>query len=111
MLSGLWEGYKNEESKWRQKSRLRWLKEGDKNTSFFHFVSKSRRAKNHIFRLKVGGVETNDPTTIKEAIRVHFQSFFTCEEMLRPKMKCTNLVKLTMVDKWSLEEGFSENEI
>lgn len=30
VISGLWEGYKKEESKWLQKSRVRWLKRGIK---------------------------------------------------------------------------------
>ncbi|XP_057444096.1 uncharacterized protein LOC130736273 [Lotus japonicus] len=111
ILSGLWEGYRIEESKWRQKSRLRWLKKGDKNTSFFHFVSKRRRAKNQICRLRVGDTELNDPATIKESIRAQFQSFFTREELLRPKLKCTNLVKLSMADKRFLDDTFSEAEI
>ncbi|XP_057456943.1 uncharacterized protein LOC130747902 [Lotus japonicus] len=111
VLSGLWEGYRIEESKWRQKSRVKWLKEGDKNTSFFHFVSKSRRAKNHIHKLNVRGNEVNDPAVIRDEIRAHFQSFFTREVMRRPKLKCTNLLKLSMGDRRRLEEGFSESEI
>eukprot|EP00253_Pinus_taeda_P032778 PITA_32778 len=37
-----------EEVLWRQKSRIRWLKEGEKNTKFFHRTIVQRRMHNHI---------------------------------------------------------------
>lgn len=37
-----------EEVMWGQRSRVRWLKEGDTNISFFHKVANSRRLGNHI---------------------------------------------------------------
>lgn len=43
--------YKDEETFWRQKSRVAWLKEGDHNTKFFHAKTKQRRAENRIIGL------------------------------------------------------------
>ena len=40
--------YDEEEAYWNQKSRLRWLKEGDKNTQFFHAMVKGRRKRNRL---------------------------------------------------------------
>ena len=37
-----------EEILWRQKSRIRWLKEGEKNTKFFHRAAIQRRMHNNI---------------------------------------------------------------
>ena len=37
---------------WRQKSRETWLKDGDRNTTFFHNSVKVRRATNKIFEIK-----------------------------------------------------------
>lgn len=48
---------------------------------------------------------------IKSTIRDHFKSFFTKEDILRPKLKCQNLVKLTQEEKVELEWMFSEAEI
>ncbi|XP_021823802.1 uncharacterized protein LOC110765062 [Prunus avium] len=37
---------------WQQKSRVKWLQEGDRNTKFFHLTTLIRRRRNKIERLK-----------------------------------------------------------
>ncbi|KAB1998912.1 hypothetical protein ES319_D12G123400v1, partial [Gossypium barbadense] len=44
--------YAKEESYWAQRSRSRWLREGDRNTRFFHAKATGRLKKNNIERLK-----------------------------------------------------------
>ena len=41
-----------EEMLWKQKSRIRWLKEGEKNTKLFHRSTIQRRMVNHISILR-----------------------------------------------------------
>jgi len=42
----LLECYEEEEKFWRQRSRIQWLNSGDRNSSFFHAVTRGRRAQN-----------------------------------------------------------------
>lgn len=40
-----------EEGLWKQRSKIKWLKEGDKNTRFFHMMATSKRKKNKIHKI------------------------------------------------------------
>lgn len=48
LKTGLDEVYKQEEDFWWKKSRISWLREGDKNTKFFHAATAERRKRNRI---------------------------------------------------------------
>lgn len=52
LKSELAEAHRQEELFWRQKCRELWLKEGDKNTTFFHNSAKRQKIKNIVLLLK-----------------------------------------------------------
>ena len=52
-----------EEISWRQKFRALWLKEGDKNTKFFHRLANSNRRYNSISSLSINGVRSEEHTS------------------------------------------------
>ena len=77
----LCEAYREEELFWRQKSRAIWLREGDRNTKFFHAKKKQRRARNRITKLmdSLGNwVETEEG--IEGLANSYFDSLFTASE-------------------------------
>ena len=61
LLFKLWKALRIEESLWRQKSRVRWLKESDRNTSFFHSVAMRRRRANFLGQLTFAYQISEDP--------------------------------------------------
>lgn len=44
--------YRDEETFWRQRSKVEWLKEGDRNKSFFHNAVRGRRLRNKVLMLR-----------------------------------------------------------
>jgi hypothetical protein len=51
-----------EEVSLRQKSRVLWLKEGDKCTKFFHFIANSNRRYNSMDSLLIGDTLSSNQT-------------------------------------------------
>ncbi|CAN1253995.1 Transposon TX1 uncharacterized 149 kDa protein [Linum perenne] len=65
---------------WKQKARIRWLKEGDCNTAYFHKVVATRRARNHIHALKDSSGIPQTDESIKRNIAVNFyRNLFSSE--------------------------------
>ena len=62
-----------EETLWRQKSCIRWLKEGEQNTKFFHRITMARRAHNKILKIKdQDGIEHESHQEIESTMVRHF---------------------------------------
>ncbi|XP_056863970.1 uncharacterized protein LOC108850387 [Raphanus sativus] len=74
ITKALLEAYKAEEAFWKQRSRLLWLTLGDKNTGFFHAVSKGRQARN---RLTMMESVTGEPLYEEEHIAAEIARYFT----------------------------------
>nr|XP_027120381.1 uncharacterized protein LOC113737334 [Coffea arabica] len=69
--------YKEEELYWSQKSRNRWLKEGDKNTAFFHQSVLAKRKRNRISVLqKSDGNWCWSDKEIEEEMCNHYNELF-----------------------------------
>lgn len=58
-----------------------WLKDGDRNTKFFHAITKQRRARNRITKLKKpGGVWAETEESIEHVATEYFQTLFNSSE-------------------------------
>lgn len=72
------EAYKDNEVYWRQKSRIQWLHEGDKNTEFFYASTVQRRKFNRLDQLEKedGGYYNSEEEMVGE-ISECFSTLFT----------------------------------
>jgi len=77
-----WEIYieNRKEEEMRLKSRSLWLKDGDKNTTFFHNSMKLRRARNQIDKIQVDGQEVKGVEELKKEAHNHFKNLLTTNE-------------------------------
>ncbi|RVW33010.1 hypothetical protein CK203_107561 [Vitis vinifera] len=65
-----------EEIHWRQKGRVKWVKEGDCNSKFFHKVANGRRNRKFIKVLEnESGLVLNNSERIIEEILLYFEKF------------------------------------
>lgn len=66
----------NEEIAWRQRSRMQWLRKGDKNTEFFHGMALSHKRFNSIDKLGVEGTTILGPDDIKRECTNCYQKLY-----------------------------------
>ena len=62
-----------EESHWRQLSKEIWLKEGDKNTGFFHRMANAHRSNNSLDIIKIDGVWLLEEQEMREGVAHAYQ--------------------------------------
>jgi hypothetical protein len=94
----------------RQRSRMRWLKDGDANSKLFHAVANGRRAKNFISAVKSG---TEIITDQQGKERVFYDSFRALLGTIQNRESSIDLHTLGMPahNLEDLEAIFSEEEI
>jgi hypothetical protein len=100
-----------EEISWRQKSRVLWLKEGDKCTKFFHQIANSNRRSNSIESLSVNGSISSDQQVIRDHVVQFYESLFAEPLPWRPRMDNLAFDTLDAAKASSLELPFEEMEV
>jgi hypothetical protein len=69
---------KQEEAMWFQKSRSQWIKDGDRNTRYYHIKSIIRRRRNKILMLRNDHNDwVDDEEQLKNMVNSYYQKLFT----------------------------------
>jgi hypothetical protein len=75
-----------EEMMWLQRSRIVWLKEGDRNTKYFHHKVAARAKKNKIKRSKGDdGRTTHDKKEMETLATKFFRTLYTADPTVHPE--------------------------
>lgn len=70
--------YMEEKVYWQQKSRVQWLRSGDRNTTYFHAITKGKRYRNNISSLQdMAGVTHRGQRGIGRVAQEYFCNLFT----------------------------------
>ncbi|GAU46447.1 hypothetical protein TSUD_402140 [Trifolium subterraneum] len=83
---------------WQEKSMINWHLEGDRNTSFFHRVTKIRNKTKILSSLRIGEIIITDPQVIASHVVDHFKSIFC----INPSLQANNLINdviLSLLDE------------
>ena len=100
-----------DEISWRQKSQALWLREGDKNTRFFHRLANSHRRNNTISTLLINGDLSSEPDDIAECITRFYHNLFKEEDCRRPLLDGLDFSILSSEVALGLEKPFEEEEV
>ncbi|XP_077245928.1 uncharacterized protein LOC143885616 [Tasmannia lanceolata] len=101
----------HEEITWRQKWRVRSLKEGDKNTAYFHAMASARGRRNGIESLVVNRVRVSGKADVTSVILDFYTSLYSSYCITRPSPEVLEFCELSMAQRSTLEKPFEEEEI
>ncbi|RVW40408.1 putative ribonuclease H protein [Vitis vinifera] len=100
-----------EEAHWRQHSREIWLREGDRNTGFFHRMASAHRRNNAMGSIKVNGEWLVEEQEVKEGIVNSFQQLLTEDMAWQADIGNIQVGCISQQDAECIEVPFVENEI
>jgi len=97
----------------KQRSRLSWLKDGDRNTKFFQAKAKERAKTNHISALRTVNGDLVTGQSELESMAIDFYGdLFTAQPILLPDEILAHVPqRVTQAMNESLESPFSEEEV
>ena len=96
---------------WRQKSREIWLKEGNRNTKFFHKMANSHRKHSEMTSLKIDRVWHKEGQDLQQGIVNAFQSMLADPGNWRANVEGLTFSKLEDQEAARLEKPFTEEEV
>jgi hypothetical protein len=96
---------------WRQKSRALWLREGDKNSKFFHCLASSHRNTNTIGKLLINGSSSTSQDEIRDHIAQFYEHLYREDGYRQPYLDGIQFDAISDEDALWLDRPFEETEI
>jgi hypothetical protein len=103
-----------EETYWHQRSREKWLLQGDSNTSFFHRISNGCKRKRTIFSLKDGGNIIHGTSDLLDHATAFYKNLFgpAIDSGIRLEDNIWSAEeKINDLDREAMDRPFSEEEV
>lgn len=104
---------RKEEVFWLQRSRVSWMREGDKNTNFFHKVASGRKKRNHIAKIEdeFGNVFPEEED-IQRVFVDYYTKLFTAKSNLEMEEAVEAVsYKMSTEMQNELSQPFTEEEV
>ena len=111
LVSRLKEMDKKMESLLSQKARASWFKNGDSCTRFYHSSLRWRRFRNDVKGEEVGGLWSEEPSTVRSEAKKLFENRFKATKDLGVRLDNVEFKILSYEDNLGLIKAFSEEEI
>ncbi|RVW14368.1 hypothetical protein CK203_097452 [Vitis vinifera] len=100
-----------EEVHWRQLSRELWLREGDRNTGFFHRMANAHRRINAMSKIMINGVSFTEDQDMREGIANAYQQFLSENPGWKADIGGLLMNQISPSEADGIEVPFSETEI
>ena len=100
-----------EEIHWRQLLRELWLREGDRNTGYFHRMATAHRRRNSLDRIKINGVWLSEEQEVRTGIADAFKQLLTKDLEWKADIGGLNLNQISQQEADTLELPFTEDEV
>ncbi|WJZ90121.1 hypothetical protein VitviT2T_009290 [Vitis vinifera] len=100
-----------EETHWRQHSRKLWLREGGRNTSYFHRMAAAHHRINHMGRIKINGVWLSEEKEVREGVANAYKYLLIENSDWKADIERLQLEHISQQEAENLEHPFFEDEI
>ena len=107
----MWRLLRSKDASMFQRSKSKWLKDGDANSKYFHTCVKARASRNSLKAIKVDGTWVEKPTKVRKVVVDYFRNQVADTHWERPTLDGVDFATLSGEDNRDLNSPFSMLEI